>query len=98
MNDRIPPLNGQNEVGLGLDNRDQLNLHFDNVFCSLFINSNGGESILFDNMEELRDNIKQYSIESKIRLFVNKSTRKYCWYKCKSHRNCVFRAKFGPIG
>ena len=55
MNDRFPPLNGRNEVELGEDNRDQLNLHSDNVFRSFFINSTGGASILFDNMEELRD-------------------------------------------
>ena len=69
--------NGQNEVVLGDDNRDQLNLYFDNVFGSLFINSNGGESILFDNMEELYDNIKQYEIASNMRLGFRQLFKQY---------------------
>ena len=74
--------------------------YFDYTFRILFIDSLALEPIQLKNMEELKCKIARYELESNTRLRLHKyqEENNYCQYKCASHKNCTFKATFGPKG
>ena len=74
--------------------------YFDVMFRNIFIDTNGGESIELNNMDDLIAKISNYERNSNTRLFITKSSCSigYRQYKCASHRDCPFKATFGPTG
>ena len=74
--------------------------YFDVTFRNLFIDTNGGESIELEKMDDLIAQISNYERISNTRLFVAKSNVSigYRQYKCASHLDCPFKATFGQTG
>lgn len=71
--------------------------YFDHCFRSFFIDSNSGVSIPYRNFDDLSAAMEMYEQESYTRLRITKSCSfsGRCKYKCISHPNCNFEAKFG---
>lgn len=77
-----------------------VNQYLDTIFRHIFVNSmNQDEKFQMNNLDELYRKIMHYEIESNITLRRDKSNPRigYCVYSCVSHKNCTFRASFGPI-
>ena len=63
----------------------------DKIFTNLFVTTDNG----FSHLSDLDVAIDEYEKESGNRLVIFKSTANSRIYKCRSHVNCSFRAKFG---
>ena len=71
-------------------------LYLDEWFRSYFIDVNGGDSIPFNNLEELSTQIKLYETDSRTRPRITKSNPSigYRKYVCVCCSTCQFRATF----
>jgi hypothetical protein len=69
--------------------------YFDHHFRSFF--TIDGDSIPFNNIDELCEQIELYEKESKIRLHITKANARnvYRKYKCVTHCQCQFTVTFG---
>ncbi len=75
----------------------------DYLFTDMFVHGNDPEGNMcnYDDIKDLDDlskKIREYEVATDIKLRIQKSNSKVGsrLYTCVSHKNCVFRARFGP--